>query len=42
MVKPGMYARGKDQIKESILKVTRPFDGQLKVRQGKMEVIEGG
>ena len=42
VVKPGMYARGKDQIKRAFEAISAHFDGQLKVRQGKMEVIEGG
>jgi len=42
VVKPGMYARGKDQIKSAFEAISSYFDGKLKVRQGKMEVIEGG
>ncbi|QBR45056.1 YybH family protein [Stenotrophomonas indicatrix] len=42
VVKPDVYARGKDQIKRAFEAISAHFGGQLKVRQGKMEVIEGG
>ncbi|MEX5405877.1 nuclear transport factor 2 family protein [Stenotrophomonas sp. WED208] len=42
VVKPDMYARGKDQIRRAFEAISAHFDGQLKVRQGKIEVIEGG
>ncbi len=42
VVKAGMYAKGKDQIRTAFEAISAHFDGRLKVRQGKMEVIEGG
>lgn len=42
VVKAGMYARGKDQIRKAFEAISAYFQGQLSVRQGRMEVIEGG
>ncbi|MCY1667326.1 YybH family protein [Rhizobium sp. SL86] len=41
-VKAGMYAKGKDQIRKAFEAISAHFQGKLKVRQGRMEVIEGG
>lgn len=42
VVKAGMYAKGKVQIRKAFEAISAYFQGQLKVRQGRMEVIEGG
>jgi uncharacterized protein (TIGR02246 family) len=42
VVKPGLYAKGRDQIRKAFEAISAHFQGQLKVRQGRMEVIEGG
>jgi uncharacterized protein (TIGR02246 family) len=41
VVKPGMYARGREQIRKAFEAISAYFQGQLKVHQGKMVVIEG-
>lgn len=42
VVKTGLYAQGKDQIRKAFEAISAYFQGQLKVRQGRMEVIEAG
>ncbi|WP_341711817.1 SgcJ/EcaC family oxidoreductase [Erythrobacter sp.] len=42
VVKAGMYANGKDQIRTAFEAISAHFQGKLEVRQGRMEVIEGG
>ncbi|OCW58541.1 YybH family protein [Hoeflea olei] len=42
VVKAGMYAKGKDQIRKAFEAISAHFHDTLKVRQGRMEVIEGG
>lgn len=42
VVKAGMCAKGKDQIRKAFEAISAYFQGQLNVRQGRMEVIEGG
>lgn len=42
VVKAGLYAKGKDQIRKAFEAISAYFQGSLSVRQGKMEVIEGG
>lgn len=42
VVKAGLYAQGKDQIRKAFEAISAYFQDQLKVRQGKMEVIEAG
>ncbi|UXS01257.1 YybH family protein [Agrobacterium tumefaciens] len=42
VVKPGLVAKGKDQIRRAFEAISAYFQGQLTVHQGKMEVIEGG
>jgi uncharacterized protein (TIGR02246 family) len=41
VVKPGMNATGKEQIRKAFVAIAAHFKNQLKVRQGKMTVIEG-
>jgi uncharacterized protein (TIGR02246 family) len=41
VVKPGLKARGKDQIRRAFEAILAFFGGTLAVRQGRMEVIEG-
>lgn len=41
VVKPGMLARGKEQIRKAFVAIAEYFKHQLSVRQGRMEVIEG-
>ncbi|WP_315792611.1 SgcJ/EcaC family oxidoreductase [Bradyrhizobium sp. SZCCHNRI1002] len=41
VVKPGLNASGKDQIRKAFVAIAAHFKNQLKVRQGRMEVIEG-
>jgi uncharacterized protein (TIGR02246 family) len=41
VVKPGMLARGKDQIRQAFSAIAEYFNHQITVRQGKMEIIEG-
>lgn len=42
VVKAGLYARGKPQIRKAFEVISAYFQDQLHVRQGKIEVIEGG
>lgn len=42
VVKPGLNATGKDQIRKAFEAIAAHFNSQLKVRQGRMRVIEGG
>lgn len=42
VVKPGLNATGKDQIRMAFAAIAAHFDNRLKVRQGRMQVIEGG
>ncbi|MBB4577568.1 YybH family protein [Rhizobium lentis] len=37
VVKAGMYAKGKDQIRKAFEAISAHFQGKLKVRQGRME-----
>ena len=41
VVKPGMVARGIPAIRRAFTAISEHFQGQLKVEQGAMEVIEG-
>ncbi len=41
VVKPGMTAKGKAQIRKAFEAISAYFQGSLTVRQGKMEVFEG-
>ncbi|MCB1422496.1 MAG: SgcJ/EcaC family oxidoreductase [Nitratireductor sp.] len=42
VVRPGLYATGKEQIRKACEAIATHFKNQLKVRQGRMQVIEGG
>jgi uncharacterized protein (TIGR02246 family) len=42
VVKPGLNATGKTQIKKAFVAIAAHFKNQMKVRQGNMKVIEGG
>lgn len=42
VVKAGMYAHGKEQIRKAFEAIAAHFQDQLTVRQGEMMVIEGG
>jgi uncharacterized protein (TIGR02246 family) len=42
VVRPGLHATGKVQIRKACEAIAAHFKNQLKVRQGKMQVIEGG
>lgn len=41
VVKPGMIARGKDNIRKAFIAISDYFQDQLVVAQGEMQVIEG-
>jgi uncharacterized protein (TIGR02246 family) len=42
VVKPGNYARGKEEIWQAFVEIAEYFNHRLVVKQGKMIVIEGG
>ena len=42
VVRPGMLATGKPQIRKAFEAIAAHFAHQLKVRQGRTQVIEGG
>ncbi|MCY9849142.1 YybH family protein [Pectobacterium jejuense] len=42
VIKPGMVARGKDDIRKAFVAIADYFKNQLIVEQGNMQVIEGG
>ncbi|MEQ9970187.1 SgcJ/EcaC family oxidoreductase [Pectobacterium carotovorum] len=41
VIKPGMVARGRDDIKKAFVAIADYFKNQLIVEQGNMQVIEG-
>jgi len=41
VVKPGMIARGKDDIRKAFIAISDYFQDKLVVEQGEMQVIEG-
>ncbi|TNV21727.1 SgcJ/EcaC family oxidoreductase [Buttiauxella sp. B2] len=41
VVKPGMIAKGKDNIRKAFIAISDYFQGNLVVEQGEMQVIEG-
>jgi len=41
VVKPGMVATGKPAIRKAFVAIAAHFKNSMKVRQGRMEVIEG-
>ncbi|CAG73693.1 conserved hypothetical protein [Pectobacterium atrosepticum SCRI1043] len=42
VIKPGMVARGKGDIRKAFVAIADYFKNQLVVEQGNMQVIEGG
>ena len=42
VVRPGMLATGKEAIRKAFVAIAAHFGNRLTVRQGRMEVIEGG
>lgn len=42
VIKPGMVARGKEEIRKAFVAIADYFKNQLLVEQGNMQVIEGG
>ncbi len=42
VVKPGVEATGKTQIRKAFEAIAAHFGNRLKVRQGQMQVVEGG
>lgn len=42
VVKPGTIVKGKDNIRKAFIAISDYFQGQLRVEQGGMQVIEGG
>ena len=42
VVKPGMVVKGKDNIRSAFVAISDYFQNQLIVKQGEMQVIEGG
>ncbi|MFY9994091.1 MAG: SgcJ/EcaC family oxidoreductase [Leclercia sp.] len=42
VVKPGMIATGKEQIRKAFIAISDYFQDRLEVEQGEMQVIEGG
>lgn len=42
VVKPGMIAKGKENIRKAFIAIADYFQDQLTVEQGEMQVIEGG
>ncbi len=42
VVKPGVEAKGKTQIRKAFEAIAAHFGNRLKVRQGLMQVVEGG
>jgi len=42
VVKPGMIANGKDNIRKAFIAISDYFQDQLIVKQGEMQIIEGG
>ncbi|AZC36825.1 YybH family protein [Pseudomonas chlororaphis] len=41
VVKPGLEARGKEQIRRAFVAIAEHFNHSMRVRQGAMQVIEG-
>lgn len=42
VVRPGKIARGKQEIKEAFIKITKYFDNSIVPTQGKMEFLKAG
>ena len=41
VIKPGMLARGKEQIRKAFVAIAEHFGHKLVIKQGEMEIIEG-
>jgi uncharacterized protein (TIGR02246 family) len=42
VIKPGLYAAGKLQIRQAFIRIAEHFNHSISVRQGDMVVLEGG
>lgn len=42
VVKPGLLARGKEQIRRAFVAIAEHFGHKLRVRQGRLEILETG
>lgn len=42
VVKPGLLARGKEQIRHAFVAIAEHFGHNLRVRQGRLEILETG
>ncbi|WP_371227991.1 SgcJ/EcaC family oxidoreductase [Pseudomonas sp. QE6] len=42
VVKPGLLARGKEQIRRAFIAIAEHFGHKLRVRQGRLEILETG
>ncbi|KAA9001698.1 SgcJ/EcaC family oxidoreductase [Affinibrenneria salicis] len=42
VIKPGLLATGKEQIRKAFITIAAYFNHSIEVRQGKMELIESG
>lgn len=42
VIQPGLFARGKDQIRKAVEQIFRYFDHTLNVQQSDFTIIEGG
>ncbi|MHB9796196.1 YybH family protein [Pseudomonas sp. MT3] len=42
LVKPGLLARGKAQIRQAFVAIAEHFDHDLRVRQDRLEILEAG
>lgn len=42
VVRPGLIVQGHDNIRKAFIAIADHFQGQLRVEQGEMQVIEGG
>ena len=41
VIKPGLIARGKDQIRKAFVAIAEHFEHKLVVKQGEMQIVEG-
>jgi uncharacterized protein (TIGR02246 family) len=42
VIKPGLYATGKEQIRQAFVRIAEYFNHGISVKQGNMIVLEGG
>ena len=42
VIKPGLHATGKEQIRKAFVAIAEHFNHSLMVRQGEMHVVQGG